>query len=122
MSQTITIHFIAARAREMGATGTKDAENSRSITAKVGKSVMDAATANNVDGIAADCGGLMTCATCHVIVCDEFAGALPLPDAEEFAMLAFTAAPREPNSRLSCQLVLTPALDGLTLRLPLSQY
>jgi 2Fe-2S ferredoxin len=44
------------------------------------------------------------------------------PDTDEQSMLDFTAAPREANSRLSCQLVLTEALDGLTVRLPATQY
>ena len=83
---------------------------------------MEAATANDVPGIAADCGGSMTCATCHVIVTDEFVHLLPPPDADELDMLPFTAAPREPNSRLSCQIKLTTELDGLTLRLPANQY
>lgn len=122
MSQTITIHFIAAGARILGATGTKDTQNSLFFTAKVGKTVMEVAVANNVEGIAADCGGSMTCATCHVIVSDEFVDLLPPPDEEELAMLAFVAAPREAHSRLSCQIKLTAALDGLTLRLPPNQY
>jgi ferredoxin, 2Fe-2S len=88
----------------------------------VGKSLMDSATKNGIDGIAADCGGLMTCATCHVIVNEEFASLLPPPNDEELAMLAFTAVPREPNSRLSCQIKLTAALDGLSVRLASSQY
>ena len=83
---------------------------------------MEAATSNGIDGIAADCGGLLTCATCHVIVMDEFASLLPQPGGEELAMLAYTAAPREPGSRLSCQIKLNAALDGLTVRLPLTQY
>ena len=119
MQSTITIKFIAAGAHKMGATGTLRSE---SITAKIGKSLMDAATANGIDGIAADCGGLLTCATCHVIVMDEYAALLPPPDDDELAMLAFTAAPRQMHSRLSCQIKLTAALDGLTLLLPPNQY
>ena len=110
MSQTCTIHFIAPD----GVTTT--------VTGKFGKSVMEIATVNNLDGIAADCGGLMTCATCHVFVEEPFASRLNQPDPEELAMLAFTAAPRQPNSRLSCQIVLSEALDGLTVTLPASQY
>ena len=110
MSQTCTIHFIVS-----GGGVTK-------LTGKFGKSVMEVATFNNLDGIAADCGGLMTCATCHVFVEEPFLSRLALPDSEELAMLAFTAAPRQPNSRLSCQIVLSEALDGLTVTLPTSQY
>ncbi len=83
---------------------------------------MDVATSKNLSGIAADCGGLMTCATCHVIVDPAYASQLPPADTEELAMLAFTAVPRQPNSRLSCQIVLSAALDGLSVTLPASQY
>ena len=75
-----------------------------------------------VGGIAADCGGLLTCATCHVMVHPPFADHLPPPDGEELAMLAFTATAATPASRLSCQIYLTSALDGLTVELPARQY
>lgn len=107
---TITLNFIAAS----GAITT--------LQGKVGKSLMEVATSKNLDGIAADCGGLMTCATCHVYVDESFASHLQAPDAEETAMLAFTAEPRQPNSRLSCQITLKSELDGLTVKLPASQY
>lgn len=87
-----------------------------------GESLMQAAVAANVDGIAADCGGLLTCATCHVYVREPFAGQLPPAQDDELGMLEFTAAPRKANSRLSCQIALSPALDGLTVDLPATQY
>jgi ferredoxin, 2Fe-2S len=83
----------------------------------VGTSVMRAATALGVNGIVGDCGGGLTCATCHVVVQDEFMPLTPPITPNEDQMLDFTAMPREPNSRLSCQLVMTDALDGLTLRI-----
>ena len=92
------------------------------IDGQVGKSLMQAATAANIDGIAADCGGSMTCATCHVYIDEPFLALLPPPDADELAMLAFTATPRQPNSRLSCQITLIEASDGMTVSLPASQY
>lgn len=110
MTQTCTVHFVAAG----GATTT--------LTGKAGKSLMEVATASNLDGIAADCGGSMSCATCHVFVDEPFLSRLTPPDAEELAMLAFTAVPCKPGSRLSCQIVLSAALDGLTVTLPASQY
>lgn len=119
MKSTITIHFIAASARKTVAEGIFDTIN---VTGKVGKNLMETAAKNGIDGIAADCGGLMTCATCHVIVTEEFASLLPPPDDEELAMLAFTAVPRGPYSRLSCQIKLSAALDGLKVFLPASQY
>ena len=82
---------------------------------------MEAAVAAGIDGIAADCGGLLTCATCHVHVAPAFLPLLTPPDSEELAMLSFTAEPALPNSRLSCQIKLTAELDGLTLELPTSQ-
>jgi 2Fe-2S ferredoxin len=75
-----------------------------------------------VDGVAADCGGLLTCATCHVVVPEPWRSALPPVAAEENTMLDFTATTRCEGSRLSCQIVLSPALDGMMVELPRSQY
>jgi 2Fe-2S ferredoxin len=83
---------------------------------------MQAAVAANVAGIEADCGGLMTCGTCHVYVREPHASQLPAPTDDEQGMLDFTASPRRPNSRLSCQIELTDALDGLTVDLPPTQH
>jgi 2Fe-2S ferredoxin len=91
------------------------------LTGKPGHSLMEAAVAANVHGIEAECGGLLTCATCHVHVREPFLGRLPPMEPDEDAMLAFTAAPRQPNSRLSCQVVLTADLDGLVADLPATQ-
>ena len=110
MKKTISVHLKS----QSGVT--------TSIDAKVGKSLMEAATSASVDGIAADCGGLLTCATCHVYVNAPFAALLLPPDADELAMLAFTAVPRQANSRLSCQITLAEALDGINITLPASQY
>ena len=92
------------------------------ITGKPGESLMQAAVAAGVDGIAADCGGLLTCATCHVVVPEPWRSALPPMAAEESTMLDFTATARCDGSRLSCQIVLSPALDGMMVELPKSQY
>ena len=83
---------------------------------------MQAAVAANVKGIEGECGGMMTCGTCHVYVREPFVNQLPPLSADEDAMLGFTASPRRENSRLSCQIALTDALDGLTADLPASQY
>ncbi|MDP2820369.1 MAG: 2Fe-2S iron-sulfur cluster-binding protein [Polaromonas sp.] len=106
----ITINFIAADAQPIRARG------------QIGQSLMEAAVAAGVSGIAADCGGLLTCATCHVMVAEPFAALLPAADGEERAMLTFTATPATPASRLSCQIILNAELDGLTVELPASQY
>jgi 2Fe-2S ferredoxin len=82
-----------------------------------GQSLMLAATAHDVNGIVGDCGGVMSCATCHVIVEDAFAALLPPVSETESQMLDYTAAPREPNSRLSCQIVMSEALAGIAVRI-----
>jgi 2Fe-2S ferredoxin len=88
------------------------------IEGKPGQSLMQAAVNANVHGIEAECGGLLTCATCHVYVREPFAAALPPPAEDEVGMLEFTASPRQANSRLSCQIKIEQDLDGLVLRLP----
>jgi len=89
-------------------------KNSRvEIDVPVGTSLMRGATTNGVDGIIGDCGGQLSCATCHVIVEDRFADKLPPVSPQESEMLDFAAAERQPNSRLSCQIVMTDELAGL---------
>ena len=92
------------------------------VQARPGRSLMEAAVDAGVKGIAADCGGLLTCATCHVIVPEPWAAKLPPASSDEEGMLEFTATPREPGSRLSCQITLTEDLEGLTVELPARQY
>ena len=92
------------------------------FTGRTGKSLMQAALAAGIEGIAADCGGSLSCATCHVIVAAAWQSRLPPPSSDEAAMLEMTACPQEAGSRLSCQIALTPELDGLLARLPASQY
>lgn len=87
----------------------------------VGTSVMRAAILNSVDGIVAECGGEMMCATCHVYVEAAQLDRTPAQSDDEKAMLEFTASERKPNSRLSCQLVVTPEMDGLVVYLPETQ-
>ncbi|MBR0972226.1 MULTISPECIES: 2Fe-2S iron-sulfur cluster-binding protein [Bradyrhizobium] len=83
-----------------------------------GESAMQAATRHGLDGILAECGGNAMCATCHVLVDEGWLARLPAIGADEDALLDGTATERQPNSRLSCQIHVTPALDGLVLRLP----
>lgn len=92
------------------------------IQTEPGQSLMKAAVDANVSGIEADCGGSLTCATCHVIVAPEWADRLPPPVADEIDMLDFASSPVEPKSRLSCQIRLLPELDGLVVRLPATQH
>ncbi|GGJ69039.1 2Fe-2S iron-sulfur cluster-binding protein [Streptomyces brasiliensis] len=86
---------------------------SRIVEANVGDSVMETAVRSGVPGIVAECGGSLSCATCHVYVDEAGLASLP-PRAEmEDEMLWGTAEDRRDNSRLSCQLRVT---DGCDLR------
>lgn len=98
------------------------AQAAHSLQAQPGQSLMQAAVDANLPGIQADCGGLLTCATCHVLVHSDWQAKLPPVSSDEEGMLAFTAQARQPGSRLSCQIMLTEALDGLQVTLPESQY
>jgi ferredoxin, 2Fe-2S len=84
----------------------------------VGTSVMTIARSTGVPGIVAECGGNLTCASCHVLVDDWRSDYLPQASADEDEMLDEVAVGRQPNSRLSCQLILTEDLDGLVVRVP----
>jgi 2Fe-2S ferredoxin len=97
-------------------------QSHQDIEAAPGQSLMKAAVDANVKGIEADCGGTLTCATCHVMVDAPWTEKLPPASPDELDMLDFAASPVQPTSRLSCQLQLTPALDGLVVRLPSSQH
>ena len=91
------------------------------IDAPNGQTVMEAAVKHAVPGIDADCGGACACATCHVMVENGFMAKLPPKTDMEETMLDF-APEVTPNSRLSCQLKVTAELDGLTVRMPVSQH
>ena len=93
------------------------------VEVAAGRSVMRGAVDNNVPGIDADCGGECACATCHVYVDESWLAVtgLPVPGSQEASMLSF-AALAEPNSRLSCQITVSEALDGLVVRLPEGQH
>jgi 2Fe-2S ferredoxin len=86
------------------------------LDAQDGWSAMQVAMSKGVDGIEAECGGSCACATCHCYVEGEAAARLPAPLDGELAMLENVAAERRPNSRLSCQIKLTPDVAGLVLR------
>jgi 2Fe-2S ferredoxin len=91
------------------------------VEVKTGLSVMEGAIRNNVPGIDADCGGACACATCHVYVDDAWREKTGDQSAMEESMLDFAEAVQE-NSRLSCQIRVSDALDGLVVRLPESQH
>ena len=94
---------------------------STTLDVPLGTSVMQAAVLHGLDGIVAECGGSCMCATCHVFVHEDQLAKLPEMELGEDAMLDGTASPRRPNSRLSCQLVMTPAMEGLVVDMPETQ-
>ena len=93
----------------------------REVHGAPGTSLMETALKHNIKGIEAACGGCLSCATCHVYVDEAWAARLPAPDDEEADMLGFVAAEQKPTSRLSCQLVMADALDGIVVHIPASQ-
>ena len=102
------IHFVD----HSGETRTIDVEN--------GATVMEAAIRNSIPGIEAECGGACACATCHVYVALEWTEIVGKPSQMEEDMLDFAFEVR-PSSRLSCQIKVTPALDGLVVTTPAKQ-
>jgi ferredoxin, 2Fe-2S len=88
-----------------------------SVSANVGDSVMQTAVNNQIPGILGDCGGSCSCATCHAYVDEAWSGRMPGAESYEVDMLTCAMDVRE-NSRLTCQIFMTPELDGLVVRLP----
>jgi 2Fe-2S ferredoxin len=86
-----------------------------------GLSVMEGAVDNNIPGIEAECGGACSCATCHVYVDETWLAQTGERDAMETSMLNLAEGVAE-NSRLSCQITVNEALDGLIVRMPESQH
>ncbi len=86
-----------------------------------GLTVMEGARDNGIPGIEADCGGACACSTCHVYVDPAWVGKLPKKDAMEEDMLDFAYKPDPARSRLTCQLKVSDALDGLVVNMPEKQ-
>ena len=91
------------------------------IETDTGLTLMESAKMNDVPGIEAECGGACACATCHVYVDDAWRDKTGTPSQMEEDMLDFAFDVRE-SSRLSCQIKLTPELDGLVVRVPAKQF
>lgn len=87
-----------------------------------GDSVMQAAMRKNLAGIVAECGGGLACATCHCYVDDAWIERVGPASEMELQMLDFSSNETQPGSRLSCQIIVSDALDGLVVRLPESQF
>lgn len=92
------------------------------VDAPVGETLMQSAIRNNVPGIEAECGGCCICATCHVYCQEADKSSLGEPDEQEQEMLRQAAAERRETSRLSCQIKVTPAIDGSVFCVPETQY
>lgn len=90
------------------------------ITAEVreGQNLMEAAVANNVPRVVGECGGSLSCATCHVYIAPDWAAKTGDVGEFEDAMLDVAEAERQSTSRLSCQIKMNADLDGLTLIVP----
>ena len=93
----------------------------RTVVARNGDSVMQTAIKNGIPGIDADCGGACACATCHVYVDESWKDRVNKARDMEASMLDFAQVVL-PNSRLSCQLQVVEALDGLVVAIPESQH
>jgi 2Fe-2S ferredoxin len=91
------------------------------VEVEQGYSVMEGAINNNIDGIVAECGGACACATCHAYIDEAWLEKLPPMDDMEDSMLD-AAFKRESNSRLTCQIEVSEALDGLVVRVAENDY
>jgi 2Fe-2S ferredoxin len=92
------------------------------VDVPVGWSVMEGAVRNGIPGIDADCGGACACATCHVHVDAAWMDKLAPRQDMEINMLDFAIGYEADNSRLTCQIRVTPELDGLIVRMPEHQH
>lgn len=95
--------------------------NEYEANASVGDSIMTAAVDNGIDEIIAECGGACSCATCHCYIDEAWIDKVEAAESIEKEMLDCALEPKD-NSRLSCQVVLTEALDGIVIHLPEKQY
>jgi len=93
----------------------------QTVLARTTETVMEAARRSGISEILAECGGNCVCATCHVFVPEDKLAALPPMSADENDLLDGTAVDRQPNSRLSCQLKVTEAMEGFVFLLPETQ-
>ena len=91
------------------------------VDTEPGVSLMQAAIDNLVPGIDADCGGECSCATCHVMIEKSWVEKVGAPGDMEESMLDLNPE-RQENSRLSCQVMLSDELDGLSVTMPEFQF
>src|SRR6516165_1590814 len=91
--------------------------SSETLEVRAGQSVMDASVQAGLPGIIAECGGSCSCGTCHVHVEESWLDRLEPATPDEADLLGFVIDP-QPNSRLACQIIVTPELDGLVVTTP----
>ncbi len=89
----------------------------RQIEAPYGSTVMEAAVKQGVPGIVAECGGALTCSTCHVYVDPAFMDAVGEAEGDEDELLQDAVSERRPNSRLSCQIDVDDSTDGIAVEI-----
>lgn len=92
------------------------------VDVPVGENVMRGALYNNIEGIVGECGGGLSCATCHVYVDETWEEKIGAASEMEHEMLNAAPVALKPTSRLSCQIAMTDALDGLVVHMPEKQY
>jgi 2Fe-2S ferredoxin len=92
-------------------------ESQQEVDVPCGQTIMDGSVRNNLPGIVAECGGSCSCATCHVYLDVDWADRFDEATDEERDLLEFADGSR-PESRLSCQLVLTETCDGVRVTVP----
>ncbi|MDO8382014.1 MAG: 2Fe-2S iron-sulfur cluster-binding protein [Microbacterium sp.] len=90
-------------------------QDRREVEAPVGETVMSAAIRSGVPGIVGECGGQLSCATCHVWVCDEDRARVGGPGELEADLLDLGVSDFSEASRLGCQITITDELDGLVV-------
>ncbi|WP_019528254.1 2Fe-2S iron-sulfur cluster-binding protein [Dasania marina] len=87
------------------------------VEVPTGNTLMQGAVDNSVAGILAQCGGVCSCGTCHCYIDAQALSQFPAPDNTEKFLIKMTHNPL-PNSRLSCQVIVTEAMEGLVVKLP----
>ena len=90
----------------------------RSVTVDGSDSVMVAAIKNGIPGIDGECGGCLSCATCHVYIDEDQQAALPPASDDEIEMLDAVSEERRPTSRLGCQIHLPSSVAELVVFVP----
>jgi 2Fe-2S ferredoxin len=91
--------------------------STHTVDVAIGTSLKDGSVRHNLPGIVAECGGMCSCATCHVYVDEAWMSRLEEPDPEESELVEFLDK-YQPNSRLSCQILMAEELDGIVVRVP----